>query len=272
MCGLQERPRDTLPRRHGTRECQETGPHTPSAAPEQNTRGGTLHLMLQKPVLRRAGPLLPCVCTTDVMARSRAPLSAVLAPASATLRETHPNHKPSHLRALSSLGAATTQCISRCSASAVTAPPILEHCERPATQHQDASTAWQTGWSIYPSSLNHAKCLLVPTTRWCRRVLPSGWLCSQVTFPGGHQGRNEGLGLHLPSPQRHSAPQSPTQHNSTKPAVLLVIKNNKNFSFNKFGKHIRIAHSTGKYGEKITFPVIACKTPKISIPLPGIHL
>lgn len=139
-----------------------------------------------------------------------------------------PNHKPSHLGAPSSLGTATTQCISRCSASAVTAPPILEHCEAGYTAPGCIIYSLADCWSILPVQPQPCKCLLVPTTRWCRRVLPSGWLCSQVTFPGGHQGRNKGLGLHLPSPQRHSNPQSPTQHNSTKPAVLLVIKNNKN--------------------------------------------
>lgn len=179
---------------------------TPFTCPPQNTLGGTLHLMLCKPVLRHAGLLLPRVGTTYIMARSRAVPSVVLAPASASLREALIQPQALHLRALSSLRTATAQCIRRCSARAVTRSPFWN------SRRSCLPSTWQTGRSIFnafKTSLNHANCVLVPTTRWCRRVLPSGCMCPQVTFPGGHQGRTTGQGLSSPGPRCHG-PQSQT--------------------------------------------------------------
>lgn len=69
----------------------------------------------------------------------------------------------------------------RRSASAVTAPPGGTH---------SLALGWGTFYALQTSP-NHTKRLLVPTSRGCRRVLPRGWVCSQVTFPGGQQGGNK---------------------------------------------------------------------------------
>lgn len=187
------------------------------------------HLMQQKPVLRRAGPLLPPVGTSHAMACSEAALGAVLVPASATLQEALvPPQSP--------LFPQKSHCPvrQRRSASAVTAPPRGTH---------SLALGWGT-LNTLKTSPNHTKRLVVPTSRGCRRVLPRGWVCSQVTCPGGQQGGNKkGLGLHLPGPQRWGAPQSKTQQSSTKASVLLVIKNNRNLIFhltnlpNTLGSH-----------------------------------